>query len=108
MMKLPKENIDIGNILLNKAKITRETASKTDKWVTWIWKASAGQMKLTTKWIDSLPMGENLCQVYLSQGVSPRLYKELRILNTEKKNTKWQLVSRSVFWIDPQRIINVQ
>lgn len=84
MLKLPKENIDIGNIVSNKAKITWETASKIDKWVTCIWKTSAGKMKLTTKWIDSLPMGENLCQVYLSKGVSPRLYKELQILNTEK------------------------
>lgn len=93
MPKLLKENIDIGNKFFNKAKITWETASKTDKWVTWIWKASAGQMKLTTKWIDSRPTGENLCQVYLSKGVSPRLYKELQILNTDKKiqNASWQV-----------------
>lgn len=91
MPKRLKENIDIGNKFFNKAKITWETASKSDKWVTWIWKASAGQMKLTTKWIDSRPTGENLCQVYLSKGVSPRLYKELQILNTDKKiqNASW-------------------
>lgn len=34
MPKLLKENIDIGNKFFNKAKITWETASKTDKWVT--------------------------------------------------------------------------